>query len=155
MNKLLLIIGLSALWLGSVVGGETNDSAEVQLKAATHLELVDGDLKAAIEQYKKITTNAGGNRSITAKALLQMGQCYEKLGLAEARHAYERVVRDFADQQERLVTVMRTRRDSSGGNLRSVSSALSMRQRRASEKSRTWHLDRLCLQPTSGRHDDE
>jgi Tol biopolymer transport system component len=100
MNKLLLIIALSASWLISVAGGQTNDSAEVQLKAATHLEVVDGDLKAAIEQYKKIITNAGGNRSIAAKALLQMGQCYEKLGLAEARHSYERVVRDFADQQE-------------------------------------------------------
>jgi Tol biopolymer transport system component len=100
MNKQYLIIAMSVLLLASPLTGQTSDSAEVQLKAAMHLELVDGDLKAAIEQYQKIITNAGGNRSTAAKALLQMGQCYEKLGLGEARHAYERVVRDFADQQE-------------------------------------------------------
>jgi hypothetical protein len=31
---------------------------------------------------------------------VQMGGCYEKLGRAEARKAYERVVRDYADQPE-------------------------------------------------------
>ncbi len=95
-----LFIALSALWLASLAAGQTKDSAEVQLKAAIHLELVDGDLKGAIEQYQKIITNASGNRLITAKALLQMGGCYEKLGVADARRAYERVVRDFSDQQE-------------------------------------------------------
>jgi hypothetical protein len=29
-----------------------------------------------------------------------MGQCYEKLGDAQARKAYEQVVREFADQKE-------------------------------------------------------
>ena len=97
MNKLYVAIALSALLLGPVAAGQTKDSPEVELKAATHLELVDGDLKAAIGQYQKIISNAGSNRSIAAKALLQMGQCYEKLGQAEARQAYERVVRDFVD----------------------------------------------------------
>jgi Tol biopolymer transport system component len=100
MKKLHLVITLSTVLLAPAVTGQNSDSPEVQLKAAIHLELVDGDLKGAIERYQKIITNAGGNRSITAKALLQMGQCYEKLGLAEARHAYERVLHDFADQQE-------------------------------------------------------
>src|SRR5258706_10601163 len=51
---------------------------------------------------------------------------------------------------------MRMHRDSSRWNLRSVSSTvLSMCQRLLSERSRMWRLGRLCLQPTSGRHDDE
>ena len=37
---------------------------------------------------------------MAAKALLRMGQCYEKLGEAQARQAYDRVVREFADQSE-------------------------------------------------------
>ncbi|MEE8200589.1 MAG: hypothetical protein V3R29_05400, partial [Candidatus Acidoferrales bacterium] len=42
------------------------------------------------------------NRPAVAKALLQMGQCYEKLGNAEAREAYERVLRDYAEQAEQV-----------------------------------------------------
>jgi len=75
-------------------------SAEVQLKAALHKEQVEGDLKGAIEQYKKIVAQPGARRATVATALLRMGQCHEKLGNAEARTAYERLVRDFADQAE-------------------------------------------------------
>jgi Tol biopolymer transport system component len=74
--------------------------AEVQLKAALHKEQVEGDLKGAIEQYKKIVAQPGAGRATVATALLRMGQCYEKLGNAEARTAYERLVRDFGDQAE-------------------------------------------------------
>ena len=72
--------------------------ADVDLQAAIRKETVEGDLKGAIEQYRKLAD--GGNRAVAAKALLRMGQCYEKLGDAEARKAYERVVREFADQKE-------------------------------------------------------
>ncbi len=67
--------------------GQRNDQAEVQLKAAMHKELVDGDLKGAIEQYQQIIKNFGANRPVTARALVQMGQCHEK-------------PREFADQSE-------------------------------------------------------
>jgi Tol biopolymer transport system component len=65
-------------------------------------EMVDGDLKAAIEMYKRIVANPGGNRAVAAKALLQLGRCYEKLGNSESRKAYERLVRDYADQAEQV-----------------------------------------------------
>ncbi len=68
------------------------------LQAAIKAEMVDGDLKGAIELYRKLA--AGGDRGVAAKALVRMGQCYEKLGDAQARQAYDRVVRDFADQKE-------------------------------------------------------
>jgi len=74
------------------------DPAEVALQAAFKAETVDGDLKGAIALYRKLA--AGGNRAVAAKALVRMGQCYEKLGDAEARAAYDRVVREFADQKE-------------------------------------------------------
>jgi tetratricopeptide (TPR) repeat protein len=70
----------------------------VQLRAAEHLESVQGNVKAAIEEYKKLARS--GDRAIAAKALVRLGRSYERIGDAEARSAYERVVRDFADQNE-------------------------------------------------------
>jgi Tol biopolymer transport system component len=73
----------------------------VALQAAIKTETVDGDLRSAIEQYKKIIAMPGANRATVATALLRMGQCHEKLGAAdmqEARKAYEQVVREYADQ---------------------------------------------------------
>ena len=51
---------------------------------------------------------------VVAKALLQLGQCYERLGDTEARRAYERLVREFADQAD-LVAQARARLASLGG----------------------------------------
>jgi Tol biopolymer transport system component len=94
-----------AVWIlvflaAALVAGQKPNQADVQLKAAMSKELVDGDLKGAIELYQKIIATSGGNRNIVAQALVQMGQCYEKLGQKEARSAYERVLREFADQSE-------------------------------------------------------
>jgi Tol biopolymer transport system component len=77
---------------------------EVELKAAMHKELVDGDLQGAIAQYKDLVARAGSDHATAAKALVRMGQCYEKLGNAEATKAYERVVREFSDQKEMVAT---------------------------------------------------
>jgi Tol biopolymer transport system component len=74
------------------------DEAERQFKAAQNLELVDGNLKAAIEQYGKVAR--GGNRALAAQALYKMGECQEKLGQAEARKSFERVVKEYGDQGE-------------------------------------------------------
>src|SRR5712692_4786872 len=73
-----------------------NQKPEVALKAAMDKEVVDGDLKGAIEQYRRLAQSA--NRAVAATALLHMGQCYEKLGDTEGRKAYERVVNKYADQ---------------------------------------------------------
>ena len=80
---------------------QQNAGAERQLEAAIHREQVLGDVKGAIEEYKKLAQS--GNRTVAAQAWIHLGQCYEKLGEAQAKDArasYERVVRDFADQQE-------------------------------------------------------
>jgi len=79
---------------------QNQDKAEVALKAAMDKEILDGNLKAAIEQYRKIAVTYRGNRSVAARALLQLGQCYEKLGDTEARKAYDQLVREYGDQKE-------------------------------------------------------
>ena len=86
--------------LASTKSTQQNWSAEVLLGTALHQEEVEGKLEAAIETYRKFLAEYPDNRPLAAKALLHMGQCYEKLGNAEARKAYERLVRDYADQSE-------------------------------------------------------
>jgi Tol biopolymer transport system component len=74
--------------------------AERLLQKAILLETVDGNLQAAIEQYKKIVTENGRNRVVAARALLGLAGCYEKSGTEEARKTYERLLSEYADQAE-------------------------------------------------------
>jgi tetratricopeptide (TPR) repeat protein len=93
----LLMAGLPT---GRLAMPQNNDQAEVLFQAARSKELVSGELEQAIGLYKKIVATYSSNRPLAAKALLQMGECYEKLGKDEARKAYERVLRDYADQSQ-------------------------------------------------------
>ena len=87
----------------SVAGGapQAGDPG-VRLRAAIQKEEVDGDLQGAIELYGKIVADHGGNRAVAAEALLRLGGCHEKLGQAEARKAYERLVAEYPDQAEKV-----------------------------------------------------
>jgi len=79
------------------------EKAELALRAAMEKESVAGDLKAAIEEYRKIARSyAKSNRAIAARALLRMGQCYEKLGREEARKTYQELITGYPDQQEEV-----------------------------------------------------
>jgi Tol biopolymer transport system component len=100
----ILIASLLALFAASLPGvNQKNDQAEMLLQRAQQKELVDGQPEAAIQIYKDILSRYPKNRTAVAKALVAIGQCYEKLGetqAQEARKAYERVVREYADQSE-------------------------------------------------------
>ncbi len=91
LRKLTLLLFAAALLFAQ---------ADVALQRAIRKETIEGDLKGAIEQYQKILTARGVGREVAATALLHLGQCHEKLGSAEARKAYERLVMEFADQAE-------------------------------------------------------
>ena len=56
------------------VAAATQDSADpgVQLRAAIEAEEVDGDLQAAIAQYRQIVASAGTDRAVVAKALARI-----------------------------------------------------------------------------------
>jgi Tol biopolymer transport system component len=103
-RALLVIVLLAAggSWhLSSNAQGVTE--AERQLQKAILLETVDGNLQAAIDQYKKIVAENGSDRVVAARALLRLAGCYEKFGDTQARQArtaYERVVREFGDQAD-------------------------------------------------------
>jgi dipeptidyl aminopeptidase/acylaminoacyl peptidase/Skp family chaperone for outer membrane proteins len=98
MRRFLIATSIAGALLAFAAGVAAQVGAEVALRAAIEKETVKGDLKGAIDQYKKLAQ--GKDRTVAAKALVHMGQCYEKLGDAEARNAYERVVKEFGDQKE-------------------------------------------------------
>src|SRR5260370_37917540 len=87
-QKLTLAAILAGFTGGLLLLAQSLRAADVQFKAAQHKEEVEGDLKGAIEQYKKIAQS--GDRTLAAKALVALGHCYEKLGQNDARNAYER-----------------------------------------------------------------
>src|SRR4051794_27050814 len=94
--KSILIGTLAAI----LAAGAQSNEAERQLKAAMNAELVNGDLKAAIKQYGEIAAKYKTDRAVAAMALVRMAEAYKKLGDAESRKVYERVLREFSDQKE-------------------------------------------------------
>ena len=99
-KHVILRVAATALCAALILPAQKADSAESLLQAATKKELVDGNLAAAIEGYRKAVAAAKGNRNVAAKALLRLGECYEKQGNAEARRAYERLVNEYSDQKD-------------------------------------------------------
>lgn len=75
-------------------------SAGVLLQSGLYKEDVNGDLEAAIEIYERVLKEFPKDRPVAAKALLHIGLCYEKLGKQEAQKAYERLIKEYADQTE-------------------------------------------------------
>jgi hypothetical protein len=84
----------------------TTLSPEARMEAATYREAVLGDLKGAIEEYKIVLgleRNPQGpkSRAIAARALFQIGECFEKWDRrTEAQAVYTRLIAEFADQTE-------------------------------------------------------
>jgi hypothetical protein len=94
-SKLRIVLMLTAVPLTAAAL-----SQEAQLEAAKYREMVVGDLKGAIDQYKAVLEGPK-SRPIAARALLQMGQCFEKSGRRrEAQAVYTRLISEFADQTE-------------------------------------------------------
>lgn len=119
MKKTITIaVTLAALFTVSHSLAQTSRTADVQFKAAQHKEEVEGDLKGAIEQYKKLAGSS--DRTIAARALIHMAECYQKLGDSESRNVYERIVREFADQADQ-VALARTRLGGGADQTRSAS----------------------------------
>jgi len=126
-GRLLAVTMLAGLLLTSLVIAQKDEHGEVMLQAAKQKQLVEGNLEAAIQLYKNILANQSGNHAVAAKALLELGQCYEKLGNTEARKAYERILREYADQNEAAAQA-RTRLTALSGNVAPRSSEMVTRR---------------------------
>jgi tetratricopeptide (TPR) repeat protein len=85
-----------ALWASS----PSAQGANQLFQQALSKEQAEGKLEDAIRLYENVVQVAQSDRALTARALLQIGRCYEKLGLEGARKSYERLIQDFGDQRE-------------------------------------------------------
>jgi Tol biopolymer transport system component len=103
-SRLILGLILAALMLAPVGAQNAKPSLEADLQRAIEKETVSGDLKAAIETYKRIVSRAGRDRAIAAKALLAMAECYRRLGDVQAKRVYEQIIAQFPDQADALAT---------------------------------------------------
>jgi tetratricopeptide (TPR) repeat protein len=74
-------------------------------------ERAEGKLEEAIQLYQQVIREFASDRALAAKAWLQAGRCYQKLGKPEARKVYERILRDYADQREAAKQARRALRD--------------------------------------------
>jgi Tol biopolymer transport system component len=92
MKRTLLAIVLTT-------GLAAQSPAERTLGAAQHKEEAEGDLAGAIAGYRKAVAQAGANRATAARAQLRLGFALEKLGDANARAAYEQLLRTYGDQK--------------------------------------------------------
>lgn len=67
---------------------------------ALSMERAHGRLEEAVQLYQRVVKEAGEDRTLASRALLQLGRCYEQLGASGARAAYERLLREYADQAQ-------------------------------------------------------
>jgi Tol biopolymer transport system component len=88
-------------------------AVQILMGTALHQEEVEGNLAGAILTYKMVIADRRAGRTTLATAWVRLGRCYERLGNAEARQAYERVISDFGEQTE-AVALARTRLAASG-----------------------------------------
>ena len=71
--------------LACAASAQSGVQGDKQFQGALQKEMVDGDLKAAIEEYRKVSTRPGVGRELAATSLVRMGECYQKLGDGQAR----------------------------------------------------------------------
>ena len=102
-TKLTLFLLVSASMLASTSEGaqaQRLSAARELFQQALYEEEASGDLQAAIGLYRRVVEEFPTERSLAARALVQLGSCFEKLGDDQAREAYERVISDYGDQDE-------------------------------------------------------
>jgi Tol biopolymer transport system component len=88
-------------WLTTSLAGQNDKNdrqAQAALQAAVNKENVDGNLDAAIKQYKEIVSRYASQRAIVADALIHMAEAYQKQGDAQAQKIFEQIVREYGDQ---------------------------------------------------------
>jgi Tol biopolymer transport system component len=92
------------IFINGTIGAQTPDQL---FQKGIMKEEGEGSLKEAIELYKSVADNTKADKVLRAKALYQMGNCYEKLGQQEARIVYEKLVANYTDPQELVANAKR------------------------------------------------
>ncbi len=74
------------------------ETAQSLFQKALTKERADADPARAILLYERVVKEFPADRKLAAEALFRIGECHLALGHAEARKAFERLVREFSDQ---------------------------------------------------------
>jgi Tol biopolymer transport system component len=100
-----VLIATAALALSTPMRAQ---SGHELFQQALSKERAEGKLQEAIALYQRVVEVASADHALAARALLQLGRCYEQLGHTEARTAYERLIARYPDQTD-LVAQAKTR----------------------------------------------
>lgn len=103
VSRSFLGVLLVAVSLGLILAAGAQQSAEELYEAAVFKKDADGDLAGAIKIFREIVERFPGNVEIAAKAQLQIGICYEKLGqktIKQAQEAFQKVIDNYPGQTE-------------------------------------------------------
>lgn len=90
------MIGLALVCVFSFAGLQTGQE---YFQKALSKERAEGNLREAISLYQK-AIEYSKDEALSAKAQLQIGLCYEKLGLQEAERAFRLVVEKYPNQND-------------------------------------------------------
>src|SRR5689334_10221737 len=98
MKPKLFIIGI-LLVATTLVRAATNDLTSA-LQKGLFEEEANHNLEAAAQAYQNVSAQFDKDRKLAATAIFRLGEVYRKLGRTnEAVSQYERIVREFSDQQ--------------------------------------------------------
>jgi len=100
MKTLFATILISAAIILSGIAPSVAQNSEQLFQKAMMKEEGEGSLMEAIDLYKQLVDQPDAGREIKARALLQLGKCYQKLGKQEARSAFQKLIQEFGDQTE-------------------------------------------------------
>jgi Tol biopolymer transport system component len=103
VSKSFLGVLVLAISLGVILAASVQQSAEEMYEAAVLKKDADGDMEGAIKIFREIVERYPDNVEIAAKAQLQIGICYEKLGqksIKEAQAAFQKVLDNYPGQKE-------------------------------------------------------
>src|SRR6266542_1900654 len=92
---------IAFLLAGALAGFTPSDSLTLKLQQGLFEEEANHNVDAAIKAYESVIQQTDAQRKVIATAVFRLGECYRKLGKTnEAQAFYQRVVRDFADQEQ-------------------------------------------------------
>jgi Tol biopolymer transport system component len=122
-TSLLALLAVSLLLSGFAASRQ--DLSEVFYRAI-HLQDVKGDLEAAVPLFERVVSESK-DPALAARAQLRIGMCYEKLGLARARQAYQKVIdrypgesQEVAIARERIAALNQPAKEDSEFKIRKV-----------------------------------
>jgi dipeptidyl aminopeptidase/acylaminoacyl peptidase len=95
LKSVLLIVALTCA--AALVLAQDRSQAQQFQEAITMME-TKGNYTAAIRLFEQAAK--GPDRTLAARALYYAGQCYEKSGKDKAQQAYQRLIKQFAEQRQ-------------------------------------------------------